>query len=127
MAYRGEGRVNLGRYCVRTFNPITRVSQQADFQLEGVTACRNRRAFQAFLKSNHRFFREQVMISVRNSQQDELLDPDLRLLKRRIVARVNLAMDEPFLKSVAIKDFCLLESVEPPVSASDDAACSAAP
>ena len=52
------------------------------------------------------------MVSVRNSDLEELTDPKLYLLKRRIVARVNLALGERFLKSVDVKDFNLLESLD---------------
>ncbi len=123
IAYRGNGRVQLGQFSVSSYNPITRLTLKADFQLEGVTSCPDREAFDRFMQSSHRFFREQVMVSVRNSARAELIDPGLRLLKRRIVARVNLAMGRPFLKSVAIKDFNLLElsHESAPVAAQDGA------
>jgi len=112
VAYHGDGRVELGDFSVKVFNPVTRVMLRTDFRLEGVTSCEDHGEFERFIQGNHRFFREQVMVSVRNSDLDELTDPRLHLLKRRIVARVNLTMGEPFLKSVDIKDFNLFESID---------------
>jgi len=112
VAYRGDGRVELGDFSIKVFNPVTRVLLRTDFRLEGVTSCTDQEAFEQFIKGRHRIFREQVMVSVRNSDLDELTDPKLRLLKRRIVARVNLALGERFLRSVDVKDFSLLESFD---------------
>ena len=112
VAYHGDGRVELGDFSVKVFNPVTRVVLRTDFRLEGVTSCADQDAFEQFIQGNHRFFREQVMVSVRNSDLEELTDPKLHLLKRRIIARVNLALGEPFLISVDVKDFNLLESLD---------------
>ncbi len=112
LAYYGGGRVALGDYSVKVFNPVSRVMLRVDFALEGDSNCPDAHAFNAFAAMHHNFFREQVMVSVRSAPLDQLTDPELSLLKRNIVARVNLALGEPFLNSVDIKEFSLFESVD---------------
>lgn len=112
IAYQGEGRVALGDFSVKIFNPVTHVTLRVDFQLEGLTSCDGQESFEEFAAMYQRFVREQVMVSVRSADLEDLTDPDLGLLKRSIVARVNLALGEPFLKSVDIRKFALFESID---------------
>jgi len=112
LAYFDDGRAELGQFSIRMFDPLTRTTLRTDFRLEGRTVCPDKQAFDHFMQSNHRLFREQVMVTLRNCQPEELADPDLRLLGRKLVARVNRALDRQFLKSVEFKDFALFESVE---------------
>ncbi len=112
LTYLGEGRAELGDFSIRIFQPITRSTLRADFSLEGKTACADRDAFDKFIRSNHRFLREQVMVTVRNCESDDLVDPDLQLLEKKLVSRVNRALGRRFLESAQIKEFCLYESVE---------------
>jgi len=112
LGYFGDGKAELGEYSVRTFDPITRTTLRTDFRLEGQTSCTSKGTFEQFMKNNHRFFREQVMVTLRNCQLSDLTDPDLQLLERKLVSRVNRALGRRFLKSAEIKDFFLYESVE---------------
>jgi len=112
LAYLGDGRAELGDYSIRVFDPITGTTLRTDFRLEGLTACAAEDKFAQFMKGNHRFIREQVMVTVRNCQPHDLVDPDLRLLEKKVVSRVNRALGRRFLKSAHIKNFYLLESTD---------------
>lgn len=109
MSYLGDGRAALGKYSVKTFDPLSRTTLRTDFRLEGRTACEDEDAFAEFMKSNHRFFREQVTATVRNCDLGDMTDPNLQLLERKLVATVNRALGRRFLESVEIKDFQLFE------------------
>jgi hypothetical protein len=112
VAYLGNGRAGLGTFSIRVFSPLTRSTLRTDFDLEGETCCQNRKAFDKFMKGHSRFFREQVMITIRNSHMEDLVDPDLTLLRKKIIARVNRALGYRFLQSVEFDGFALYESVE---------------
>ena len=111
-AYLGDGKAKLGAFSIRIFNPASRTTLQTDFRLEGRTDCPDEEAFGRFIKSNNRFFREQVTVTLRNCDAEDLADPRLRMLEKKLVSRVNRALDRHFLKSAQIKDFSLYESVD---------------
>ncbi len=111
-AYLGEGRAELGDYSVRVFDPLTQSTLRTDFRLEGTTSLEDEASFERFMGRNHRFFREQVAVVLRTHHRHELAQPDLKLLGRKIVARVNRSLGEPVLKSAEIKGFSVYESVD---------------
>lgn len=111
-AYLGDGKAELGEYSIRVFDPITQGELRTDFRLEGTTNLGDEASFAHFMRGNRRFFREQVAVVLRTHNLDELADPDLNLLGRKIVARVNRSLGERLLKSAEIKDFALYESLD---------------
>jgi len=110
VAYRGDGQADLGEYSIKVFDPVTRVTLWSSFRVEGVTACDDQSSFEGFLNSDYRCFREQVMVAIRNSGLRHLSGPELRLLEKKLVARVNRSLGKHFLKSVDIKGLVLSES-----------------
>ncbi|MBN2474505.1 MAG: hypothetical protein JXB62_07845 [Pirellulales bacterium] len=112
LAYFGEGRAELGDYSVRLFDPITGTMLRTDFRLEGRTACGSKQAFDEFMRNNNRLLREQVTVTVRSCQVSDLVEPDLTLLGKKIVSRVNRSLGQRFLKSADLKNFSLHESVD---------------
>ncbi len=110
--YRSDGTVELGEYSVSVFDGASGSTLRTDFRLEGRTVCENKKAFDDFMRGNHRFFREQVNVTLRNCEPSELADPDLPLLERKLVSRINRSLGRPFLTSVEIQGYALLESVE---------------
>ncbi len=111
-AYLGEGRAELGDYSVRVFDPVTRSTLRTDFRLQGRTSLENEASFERFMRRNHRFFREQVEVVLRTHRGHELTQPDLNLLGRKIVARVNRSLGGRVLESAEIRDFSVYESVD---------------
>lgn len=111
-AYLGEGKVRLGPFRVKLYDPVTRTLLRVDFQMEGLVDCGDEAAFEAFLKANYHFFREQVMVAVRTCEPVDFTDPGQVLLKRRLIARVNRALRQPFLKAVELKGFEVAESID---------------
>ena len=110
-SYLGRGKADLGNFSVLIFNPASRTRLRTDFRLEGRTVYENKQQFDEFVKHNHRFFREQVMVTLRNCEPADLADPRFRMLEKKLIARVNRTLGKPLLKSVEVKDFVLLESV----------------
>jgi hypothetical protein len=110
--YLGEGVARLGEYSIKVFDPVSKCTLRTDFRLEGKTTCEHAGEFDDFKRRRHRFFQEQVMIAIRNSELDDLTDPKRTMLSKKLIARVNRALDERFLDSVVFKEFYLFESVD---------------
>ena len=55
LAFRGDGRAELGEFSVKLFDPRTRCTLRTDFELEGVTAYKDESSFRKFFGKNHRF------------------------------------------------------------------------
>jgi len=112
LVYHGDGHAELGVYSIKTFDPVSRTSLRTVFRLDGLTECEDSRSFHQFMDGNYRFFREQVMISIRSSQIEDLTEPDRVMLGKKLVARVNRALGHSFLKSVSFEEFDLHEAVD---------------
>ena len=68
--------------------------------------------FDKFMLSNRRLFREQITVAMRTCNVHDLADPDLKLIEKKLVSRVNRAMGRSVLKSVRITDHSLYESAD---------------
>ncbi len=112
MSYESNGRAQLGEYRIKVYDPTTRTLFRTDFALEGETTCDDPQLFEQWVTSHHCLFREQVGVTLRSAKPSELVDPQLTVLSRRLVAQVNRMLGEPFLKSVQFKDFSLYQSVQ---------------
>ncbi len=112
LEYLGDGRVALGEFNIRTFDPLTGVTLRTDFRLEGMTVAGDELSFFEFMAGNHLQLREQVMITIRSAEWEDFADPEKEMLGRKIVARVNRALGRPFLETVSVKDFSMAESVD---------------
>ncbi len=102
------------------FDPLSGTVTRADFELQGTTSCADKSSFREFLAANHRSLREQVMVTIRNSRVSDLDDPQLRLLEKKLMARVNRALGRRFLRTVDIKNFQLYQSAGKVPSGDDD-------
>jgi hypothetical protein len=109
----------LGKYSVSLFDPLTRTATRADFKLQGTTVCSDESSFRDFLDNNHRYLREQVMVTIRNCDASDLDDPELKLLEKKLVARVNRALGQRFLMAVNFEDFQLSQTSQQAAPAAD--------
>ena len=53
--------------------------------------------------------RDQAIFEIRNCQIDDLTDPGLAVLKRRILAKSTDLLGKPLLRSVVFSDFSFVE------------------
>jgi hypothetical protein len=111
LSYKEGGRVDLGEFAVRVFDPATGNSLQITLRLRGTLVDDDQDAFWAFMSGHHRAFREQVAVTIRNCDVEDLLDPRLRVLKGKLVSRINRGLGRRLLKSVGIDDYKLYESL----------------
>jgi flagellar FliL protein len=117
--------VDLGAFSLTVFNPNTNNNLLIDFHLFGTVAGAPAAAesaekpekaeegdvakLESLLKKNKHRFRDQVIVTIRNSQIADLTDPGLGLIKRQILAKTNALLGEPLVKEVVFSDFVVVE------------------
>ena len=110
---KGEGKkeieVDLGKYNVVVHQPAANMTIRVNFHLIGTVMEEEQHEFEEIMhKSQHRL-RDTAIFEVRNSQIEDLTDPGLALLKRRILAKSNDLFGKPLLHSVVFSDFSFIE------------------
>jgi flagellar FliL protein len=104
-----EHEVDLGKYNIVVHQPMSQVTVRVNFHLIGTVGEKEHEAFETLLAKNQHRLRDHVIFEVRNCQPDDLLDPGLALLKRRILAKSNDLLGQPLLHSIVFSDFAYLD------------------
>jgi hypothetical protein len=110
LTYFGDGKAELGDFSIKIYDSVTGTSLRSDFHLEGNTIFGDEEEFDQFMLSNRRKFREQITVAMRTCNMNELANPDLKLIEKKLASRVNRAMGRSLLKSVQITEHALYES-----------------
>jgi flagellar FliL protein len=106
---KGETEVDLGKYNVVVHHPASNVTLRVNFHLIGTVPSEEHHEFEELLTKNQHRLRDQAIFEIRNCQIDDLTDPGLALLKRRILAKSNDLLGKPLLHSVVFSDFSFVE------------------
>ena len=85
------------------------VTLRVNFHLIGTVLTDEQHEFEELLSKNQHRLRDQAIFEIRNCQIDDLTDPGLALLKRRILAKSNDLLGKPLLHSVVFSDFSFVE------------------
>jgi flagellar basal body-associated protein FliL len=101
--------VELGKYNVVVHHPASNVTLRINFHLIGTVPAEEHHEFEELLAKNQHRLRDQAIFEIRNCQIDDLTDPGLALLKRRILAKSNDLLGKPLLHSVVFSDFSFVE------------------
>jgi flagellar FliL protein len=104
-----EAEVDLGKYNVIIHQPTANVTLRVSFHLIGTVAEEEHTEFEHLLEKNQHRLRDQAIFEIRNCQIEDLTDPGLALLKRRILAKSNDLFGKPLLHSVVFSDFSFIE------------------
>jgi flagellar FliL protein len=104
-----EAEVDLGKYNVVVHHPASNVTLRVSFHLVGTVEEKEHHEFETLLAKNQHRLRDQAIFEIRNCQIDDLTDPGLALLKRRILAKSNDLLGKPLLRSVVFSDFSFVE------------------
>jgi flagellar basal body-associated protein FliL len=104
-----ETEVELGKYNVIVHHPASNVTLRVNFHLVGTVLADDHHEFEELLAKNQHRLRDQAIFEIRNCQIDDLTDPGLALLKRRILAKSNDLLGKPLLRSVVFSDFSFVE------------------
>src|SRR5438105_4093529 len=104
-----ETEVDLGKYNVVVHHPASNVTLRVNFHLIGTVMEEEHHEFESLIAKNQHRLRDQAIFEIRNCQIEDLTDPGLALLKRRILAKSNDLLGKPLLKSVVFSDFSFVE------------------
>jgi flagellar FliL protein len=104
-----ETEVDLGKYNVVVHHPASNVTLRVNFHLIGTVLADEHHEFEELVAKNQHRLRDQAIFEIRNCQIDDLTDPGLALLKRRILAKSNDLLGKPLIHSVVFSDFSFVE------------------
>lgn len=100
---------DIGRYNVTRYNPENNTTLIIDFELYGVVLADDQGEFESQFESNKVRVREQVIMTLGGAEVTDLTDPELSLLKRRILEKTNRALGRPLLHEVLFSKFNFVE------------------
>ena len=106
---KAESEIDLGKYNVVVHHPASNVTLRVNFHLIGTVLNEEHHEFEELLAKNQHRLRDQAIFEIRNCQIEDLTDPGLALLKRRILAKSNDLLGKPLLHSVVFSDFSFVE------------------
>ena len=101
--------VQLGDYSVTVSQANSNLSLRVDFKLYGTVIKKDKSRLDAAMALNEHRFREQIIVEIRNSDAEDLSDPALGLIKRRILEKSNKLLGRPLLQSVVFSQFSYIE------------------
>jgi flagellar FliL protein len=104
-----EVEVDLGKYNIIVHQPTTNVTLRINFHLIGTVLEEERHEFEELIVKHQHRLRDHAIFEIRSSQIEDLTDPGLALLKRRILAKSNDLLGKPLLHSVVFSDFSFIE------------------
>ncbi len=101
--------VDMGEFSITSYQPVTNTTLRIDFHLYATVLETEENDFQLRLVDNQQRVRDQVLITLRSSEETDLTDPGLGLIKRKILETTNRALGKPFLQEVIFSEFSLVE------------------
>jgi flagellar FliL protein len=104
-----EVEVELGKFNVVIHQPAANLTMRVNFHLIGTLPEESQKEFEELLHHNEHRLRDQVIFEIRNSRVEDLTDPGLALLKRKILAKSNELLGKPILHTVLFSDFSYIE------------------
>jgi len=101
--------VPLGDYTITVSQANSNLSLRVDFQLYGTVLEKEKAQLDSAWKRSEHRFRDQILIEIRNSDVEDLSDPALGLIKRRILEKSNALLGKPLLQSIVFSQFSYVE------------------
>lgn len=101
--------VSLGTFHVVTYDADTGSSLNVDFDLFGTVLASEEGEFLQLYTDNERRLREQILVTVRGANITDLSDPDLDLIKRKILEKTNRTLGKPLIHEAIFSKFSFIE------------------
>lgn len=102
--------VDLGDpFGITAYRPLSESTMRIDFHLYATIRVTDQAEFASLMEKNKNRFREQVIVTVRSSDEGELTDPSLGLLKRKILEKTNHIIGRPMVHSIVFSEFSFVE------------------
>src|SRR5690606_8356018 len=97
--------IDLDSHSITVTDAATSSTWRVDFKLYGLAAPEDEQELATLLPRISKRLRERIDTVIRESDPNDLTEPGLGLIKRKISAKVNEALGKPLLRGVAINDF----------------------
>ena len=94
---------------ITAYRPLSESTMRIDFHLYATIRLSDKAEFESLMEKNKNRFREQVIVTVRSSDEGELTDPSLGLLKRKILEKTNNIIGKPMVHSIVFSEFSFVE------------------
>jgi flagellar FliL protein len=101
--------IDMGQFGVTAFQPASNTTLRIDFHLYGTVLASDAAEFEHVYASTQHRIREQVIVTIRNSEIGDLTDPGLGLIKRKILEKTNRLLGKAYLQNVVFSDFSFVE------------------
>jgi flagellar FliL protein len=101
--------VELGDYSITSHHVASNTSLRIDFKLFGVVLESEQEEMRHLFERHQHRFRDQIIFEVRNSDIEDLSDPGLGLIKRRILEKSNRLLGHSILQEIVFSDFSFVE------------------
>jgi hypothetical protein len=101
--------IQLGDYSITIAQRNSSLALRADFTLAGTVLASEHSSMESMMDKYKARFREIVLYEFRNSEREDLDDPELGLIKRRILERSNNLFGKQLLKTLMFPDFSYIE------------------
>ncbi len=101
--------IELGDFDVTAFQPISQTTMRITFQLYGTIHEDYEREFNELKADNDRRLSEQMIAVIRGASVTDLTDPNLDLIRRKLLDKVNKTIGKQLIKSVIIPEFSYVE------------------
>jgi len=101
--------VDLGKFAVTATQPSTGIMLRISFSLWGTVTVEESEHFgEAYERTKNRI-RQEVIFIARQLDGESLSDPNLGMLKRKILDKVNHALGKDFLQTVVFSEFSYVD------------------
>ena len=101
--------VDLGEFSLTVFQPSTNTTLLVDFHLFGTIRHEEEVEFTEMFEKNKHRIRDQIIVTIRSAELQDLADPGLGLIKRQILAKSNAILGKLLLRAVIFSDFTFIE------------------
>ncbi len=101
--------IELGEFDVTAFQPISETTMRITFQLYGTIHEDDADTFDELKADNDHRLSEQMIVVIRGANVGDLTDPNLGLIRRKLLDKVNKTIGKPLIKSVIISQFSYVE------------------
>ena len=99
----------LGEYSMTVGQRNASTALRVDFHLAGIVLAADEGEFENLMERYPARFRQIVLREIRSADREDFDDPELGLLKRRILEKSNNLFGTPVLKSLIVDDFSYIE------------------
>lgn len=101
--------VDLGQYSVTATQPSSNLALRIDFHLFGTVLESEAAELTSKMERVTHAFRDQVLYEIRNADINDLNDPSLGLIKRRILEKSENLFGKKLLRSILFSEFSFIE------------------